>query len=153
MKPKVLQPLPDAAVSAVEETSNRPKILVADEARLVRNILKRILTEEIGCSVVEAQDGGEAVETYKLHRPDAAVLDIMLEGLNGVDAAKSILAFDPDANIVMTASMGQERLLGDCLFAGVRDFILKPFTRGRILNAVSLALRRGGAGAPAGTEG
>ena len=117
------------------------KALILDDARLMRNIIKGIVAEEMKCIVIEAENGEEAVEKYKKHSPDLVTMDINLEGQNGVNAAKAILAYDCNANIVIITSIGQERLLEECLAAGVRDFILKPFTRERIRNTVGRMLK------------
>jgi two-component system chemotaxis response regulator CheY len=118
-----------------------PTVLIVDDARLMRNIIKGILVEEMDCNVIEAANGDEAVELYERHSPDAVTMDITMEQQNGVDAARAILAYDCNANIVIVTSMGQERLLEECLAAGVRDFIVKPFARERVRNAVSHALK------------
>jgi two-component system chemotaxis response regulator CheY len=117
------------------------KVLVVDDTRLMRNIIKGILAEETEWEVIEAENGEEAVEKYKQHSPDAVTMDINMEGLNGVNAAKAILAYDCSANIVIVTSMGQERLLEECLAAGVRDYILKPFTHERIRETLGRALK------------
>ncbi len=119
------------------------KVLVVDDTRLMRNIIKGILAEEMECVVIEAENGEDAVEKYKQHSPDAVTMDINMEGLNGVNAAKAILAYDCIANIIIVTSMGQERLLEECLAAGVHDFILKPFTRERIRSILGRALKIG----------
>ena len=117
------------------------KVLVVDDTRLMRNIIKGILAEETEWEVIEDENGEEAVEKYKQHSPDAVTMDINMEGLNGVNAAKAILAYDCSANIVIVTSMGQERLLEECLAAGVRDYILKPFTHERIRETLGRALK------------
>ncbi len=120
------------------------KILIVDDARLMRNIIKGILVEALDCSVIEARDGAEAVELYKEHAPDVVTMDVTMERLDGVQAAKDILSYDNKANILVVTSMGQENLLKQCLEAGVRDFIIKPFSKDRIKNAVVRALKTSG---------
>jgi len=116
------------------------KIMIVDDARLMRNIIKGILLEELDCTVIEARDGAEAVELYKEHSPDVVTMDVTMERQDGVQAAKDILSYDSRANILVVTSMGQEKLLKECLEAGVRDFIIKPFSRDRIKTAVNRAL-------------
>ncbi|MDM7925277.1 MAG: response regulator [bacterium] len=123
------------------------KVLVVDDARLMRNILRRILEEDLECSVIEACGGEEAVELFKRHSPDAVTMDVTMENGNGIEAARAILAYDREASIVMVTSTGQERMVAEAVRCGVKDFILKPFTRERIRNAVGRVL---GIGAPVG---
>ncbi len=117
------------------------KVLIVDDARLMRNIIRGILVEAMDCTVIEARDGEEAVRLYKEHTPDVVTMDITMERLNGVDAAKAILNYDCNANVIVISSMGQERLLEECLEAGVRDFIIKPFSRDRIKAAIDHVLK------------
>ena len=117
------------------------KVLVVDDTRLMRNVIKNILVNNMDCTVLEAVNGEEAIRMYKEHAPDVVTMDITMERLNGVDAARAILNHDDKANIVVVSSMGQERLLEECLKVGVRDFIIKPFTRDRIMNAIEHVLK------------
>ena len=59
---------------------------------------------------------------------------------DGLEAAREILAADPNARIVMVTALGQEKMLLDSIALGVRDFVVKPFTEERILSAVEKAL-------------
>jgi two-component system, chemotaxis family, chemotaxis protein CheY len=117
------------------------KILIVDDARLMRNIIKGILAEEMDCTVLEASDGMEAVRLYKQHSPDVVTMDVSMERRSGLQAARDILQYDSRANIVVVTAIGQEKLLKECLDAGVRDFITKPFTKDRIRATVVRSLK------------
>jgi two-component system, chemotaxis family, chemotaxis protein CheY len=117
------------------------KILIVDDARLMRNIIKGILAEEMDCTVIEAADGMEAVRMYKQHVPDVVTMDVSMERQSGLQAARDILEYDSRANIVVVTAIGQEKLLKECLDAGVRDFITKPFTKDRVKAAVLRSLK------------
>jgi two-component system, chemotaxis family, chemotaxis protein CheY len=112
------------------------KILIVDDAKLMRNIIRNILTEAASHKILEAENGREAVARYKAERPDIVTMDITMEEQNGVEAAKEILAFDKNARIIMVTSLGQEKLLQECIKAGVSDYIVKPFSKERILASV-----------------
>jgi two-component system chemotaxis response regulator CheY len=112
------------------------KILIVDDAKLMRNIIRTALQENGNFKIVEAQNGKDAVILYKKEKPDIVTMDITMEEKNGVDAAKEILEFDPDAKIIMVTSLGQEKLLQECVKAGVSDYIVKPFSKERITSSV-----------------
>ncbi|MBN2028914.1 response regulator [bacterium] len=116
------------------------KLLIVDDAKLMRNILKKILLEDQGYIIFEAENGEEAVQIYKTNQPDLVTMDLIMGQKNGLEAAIDILAFDRHAKIIMVTSLGQEKLIQDCIKAGVKDFIVKPFTRERVQNAVSRIL-------------
>ena len=115
-------------------------IMIVDDARLMRNIIKNTLNEKAEHQILEAENGNRAVELYKENRPDIVTMDITMEEKNGVEAAREILEFDPDAKIIMVTSLGQEKLLQECIEAGVSDYIVKPFTMDRIISSVDNTL-------------
>ena len=117
------------------------RVLVVDDSVFMRDIIKDIFAAG-GFSVVgEAGNGVEAVEKYKELKPDLVTMDITMKVKDGLEAAREILAGDPDARIIMVTALGQEKMLLDSIALGVRDFVVKPFTRERIISAVQKALR------------
>jgi two-component system chemotaxis response regulator CheY len=118
------------------------KILVVDDAKIMRDIIKKTLLEYENCEIIEAQNGEEAVDIYKEELPDLVTMDITMELKDGLNAAKQILDYDQYAKIVMVTSLGQEKLLRQCIQIGVLDYIVKPFSKDRILSSVSTALTK-----------
>jgi two-component system chemotaxis response regulator CheY len=116
------------------------KILIADDAKLMRDIIKHVLNEIGDNEIISARNGNEAVEMYKQHRPDVVTMDITMESKTGLEAIREIIACDRNAKIIVVTSLGQEKLLNACLAAGARDYIIKPFSKERIRAAVHNAL-------------
>lgn len=116
------------------------KVLVVDDANFMRTVVKDTLVPSGFEIVGEATNGVEAVGKYAKLKPDLVTMDITMKVKDGVEAAKEILAADPNARIVMVTALGQEKMLLDCIALGVRDFVVKPFTKARILSAVEKAL-------------
>jgi two-component system chemotaxis response regulator CheY len=94
-----------------------------------------------GYSVLEAQDGQEAVTRYRSHHPDAVLLDINMPGLDGLSALKKIRQYDPGARVAMVTALGYKDEVTLALRAGAVDFVVKPYHRKRILAAVRKLLR------------
>lgn len=116
------------------------KILVVDDAKLMRSMINKTLAQYSENIVLEAKDGIDAISMYKLMKPDVVTMDITMNCKNGIDAAKEIIEYDPDAKIVMVTALGKENLLKECVRAGVKDYIVKPFTSERLLSALKKAL-------------
>ncbi|MFC1569489.1 response regulator [bacterium] len=116
------------------------KILIADDAKLMRDIIQRVILELDNFEIVIAQDGNEAVELYKKHKPNVVTMDITMHKKNGLEATQEIMKFDPNAKIIIITSLGQEQLLNACLTSGARDFIIKPFNKDRIKSAIQNAM-------------
>ena len=103
------------------------RILVADDASFMRQMIREIVEEEGHEVVAEASDGVEAIEQFKKHHPDIVTMDIVMPRRSGIDAVKGIVEIDPTACVVMCSALGQETLVQEALQAGARDFIVKPF--------------------------
>lgn len=88
----------------------------------------------------EAENGRVAVEKYKELRPDLVTMDITMPEMDGIEAVKRIREFDKDAKIIMCSAMGQQAMVVDAIQAGAVDFIVKPFQKERVLEAVKKAL-------------
>jgi len=118
----------------------KKKILIVDDAKLMRNMLKNILSQHYEYVILEAENGEDAVELYKVAKPIFVTMDITMDIKNGVESAKEILEYDPNAKIIIITALGQDKMLKECIKLGVKDFIVKPFTKERVLSAVSKLL-------------
>jgi two-component system chemotaxis response regulator CheY len=100
----------------------------------------RIL-EQGGFEVIgEAENGREAVEKYRLLRPDLVTMDIVMREIGGVDAVRAIREFDAKARILVCSAMAQQSLIAEVLAAGAKHFLLKPFQPSHLLEAAEHAL-------------
>jgi len=116
-------------------------ILVVDDAAFMRLNLKNILGE-FGHEVVgEAENGKQAVEKYRDLEPDLVTLDITMPEMDGIEAAGKIKEIDKDVKMIMcSAIMGQQAMVIKAIEAGAKDFIVKPFNKDRIKEAIEKAL-------------
>ena len=114
----------------------RKRILIADDATFMREMLKSALGSEQYEIVGEATDGEQAVEQYKAKKPDLMILDINMPKKNGIDALTEVMEFDPDANVIMCSDQKYESMIVMALKKGAKDFIVKPFNAYDILLAV-----------------
>jgi two-component system chemotaxis response regulator CheY len=80
------------------------------------------------------------VELYRTLKPDLVTMDIVMPEMGGIDAVREIMRIDPEARILMCSAMGQQALVVDAIEAGARDFIVKPFQPGRVLEAARRVL-------------
>lgn len=114
----------------------KARILVVDDAIFMRKMITDIL-EGSGMQVVgESENGSEAVEKYNELKPDLVTMDIIMPGMNGIDAVKKIISNDFNAKIVMCSALGQQALVKDALAAGAQDFLIKPFNPSRVIEVV-----------------
>jgi two-component system chemotaxis response regulator CheY len=115
------------------------KILIVDDAEFLRVRIAKMLTGD-GHEIMEADNGLKAIEAYKGSRPDLVLMDITMPEMDGLSALKEIRACDSSAKVVMLTALGQESVVLEAIKSGARDFIVKPFERDRIVNAISKLL-------------
>ncbi len=106
----------------------------------MRTLIKDVLTKGSYEIVGEAANGEEAVAKYKMLKPDLVTMDIVMPVKSGIDALKEIIAYDPNAKVVMCSALGQEILVMDAIEAGAKDFIVKPFTEENVLEVIGKVL-------------
>ena len=116
------------------------RILIADDLSFIRMLQKEVLTEGGYQIVGEAANGREAVEKYRELKPEVAILDITMPGMNGLEAMREILSLDPQARVLICSAIGQQSLMVEAIKAGARDFVVKPFKPERLASAIARAL-------------
>lgn len=119
---------------------NKPKILIADDASFVREILKTIIIKQGWIVVGEAEDGEEAIEKAFDLQPDIIIMDIVMPKYNGIEAARKILKKLPNIPIIGLSTMNNEEVMTDALSVGLISYITKPFENWAIVNAIKEAL-------------
>jgi two-component system chemotaxis response regulator CheY len=120
----------------------RRRVLIADDAAFMREMLRDILRDSDFEVVGEAANGDEAVSTYRELNPDLITLDIVMPGKSGLDALREILSHDPGACVVMCSALGQEALVMEALESGARDFVVKPFKPEQVIGALTKATQK-----------
>lgn len=117
------------------------KILIVDDSKMSRKMLRNIL-EGIGHDIAgEAVNGEEGVKLYKQLRPDAVTMDITMPEMDGLSSLKAIKEFDADARVVMITAAGQSSKLMDALKLGAKEFICKPYEPEQVINAFEEVLK------------
>jgi response regulator NasT len=117
------------------------RILLAEDETIIRLDLRDLL-ERAGFEVcAEAKDGEEAVELARDAEPDLAILDVKMPRLDGIEAARRIMAERP-IPIVMLTAYSQEELVTRAVEAGVFGYLVKPFREPDLLPAIRAARAR-----------
>jgi CheY-like chemotaxis protein len=100
------------------------KLLLVDDSERVRDVIKRVvgsLCEEI----YECADGDAALAAYNEFHPDWVLMDIQMQNINGLEATRRILAYDPQARIVIVTNYDDAHLRETARSIGARDYVLK----------------------------
>ena len=122
------------------ESLKELKVLIVDDVSIMRKTLKDILTEQCGIesnNLVEASDGTDAVFMYEQTRPDVVFLDITMPDMNGKEVIEKLKAIDPEPIIIMCSGSGDKMSVIECIRAGAKDYVRKPVTRERVVDALT----------------
>lgn len=113
------------------------KIVLADDHLIVRQGLHALLDAEADFDVIgETGDGISAVELVKKLNPDVVVLDLMMPGLNGIDAARQINKQTPRTKIIILSMYDDEGFVLEALSNGVSAYVLKDTGSADLIHAV-----------------
>jgi two-component system chemotaxis response regulator CheY len=113
-----------------------PRVLIADDALFMREMIKEII-EKAGFEVVgEASNGNEVVEKFRELKPDITTMDIVMPLKSGIEALQEITKDCHDAKVVVISALGQDSLVIEALEAGARDFIVKPFKPDKVIEVM-----------------
>ena len=122
-------------------STGAPRVLIAEDEPIVRMDLRGLL-EANGFDVcAEARDGEEALALARDHEPDAAILDLKMPGLNGIEAARRMYAERP-LPILMLTAYSDRRFVEEAIAAGVFSYLVKPFRETDVIPALRSALAR-----------
>ena len=116
------------------------KVMIVDDELFFREMLRDVVVNAGYKVVAEAMDGTEAVEKYRLHRPDITIMDIFMPEMNGIDAIKEIIAFDADARVLIYTGMGFDEDVEVALKSGARDVVLKNFFPEEVMEVINRVL-------------
>jgi DNA-binding NarL/FixJ family response regulator len=113
------------------------RILTVDDHALLRTGIAALVNAEPDMQLIaEASNGRDAVESFRLHRPDVTLMDIQMPGFNGIEAIDCILSEFPDARIiVLTTYTGDVQALR-ALRAGARGYVLKGHVHRELLETI-----------------
>ncbi|NLU51338.1 MAG: response regulator [Clostridiaceae bacterium] len=120
---------------------NKTTFVITDDAAFMRTLLRKVIEQSDDYEVVgEASNGLEAIKLAQELQPDIMTLDITMPEMDGIRAVPEILKVSPNTKIIMVSAMGQKSMVIEALRQGARDFILKPFDKSRVYEAIDNVL-------------
>lgn len=116
------------------------KIMIVDDSRTSRKILRGIL-ESAGHEIVaEATNGQEGYDKYVELKPDMVTMDVTMPVLDGIEALKKIKGDFPDSKVVMVTAAGQKTKMVEAVQNGADEFVSKPFDAEQLKKVIEKVL-------------
>ena len=111
-------------------------VLIVDDSRTSRRVLRDIL-ERAGYDIVgEAVNGQDGFDQYVKLTPDIVTMDITMPQVDGLESLKLIRKFNPNAKVIMITAAGQKEKMVEAVKFGAIEFITKPFMEESVLDAL-----------------
>lgn len=117
------------------------RIVVAEDEAIIRLDLVETLTEEGYEVVADTGRGDTAVELVRTHRPDVAIFDIKMPGMDGLEAARAV-SDEKICPVVMLTAFSQREIIEQARDAGALAYLVKPFQKTDLVPAIELAIGR-----------
>ena len=113
------------------------RILTVDDHPLLRKGIATLVNAEADMKlIVEASSGQEAIDLYRLHRPDVTLMDLQMSGMSGSEAISQVRSEFPDARIIVLTTYSGDAQILEALKAGARAYILKGHVHRELLEAI-----------------
>jgi len=126
------------------EISLKPKVLVIDDEKVIREGCHEVLTQE-GYKVVRAERGGQGLKMIEKEHFDIILLDLMMPGLSGFDVLSHVKTLHPDTSVIVITGYATIENSIEAMKNGAFDFIPKPFSPDQLRVVVSKAIEHTGA--------
>jgi two-component system response regulator NreC len=112
-------------------------VVLADDHRVVREGLRALLNAEADIKVVgDADNGLEAVEMVKHLKPRVLVVDLMMQGINGIEVTRQVRKLSTKTDVVILSMYGNESYVIEALRAGAKAYVIKESTASELVTAI-----------------
>lgn len=116
------------------------KIMIVDDSKFMRNILRDAIESGKHTVVAEADNGYDAVEQYEKYKPDLTTMDITIHGKDGIQVINEIVKKHSDAKILVVSALSEQTVRNSDRALPVQGYITKPFTKDDLLSKIESLL-------------
>jgi len=109
------------------------KVLIVDDSKTMRTIIKGALSKNDITDTLEAENGKEAVSLVMSEDPNLVLMDWNMPEMSGLDAVKAIRASGNKSPIIMVTTEAEKHRIVEAVQAGINDYLVKPFTPDALL--------------------
>lgn len=118
----------------------KKRVMVVDDSRIMELQIKKLLEDTDYEVAAYCENGEEAIARYDEVRPDVVTMDIIMPGIDGLEAAQVLMYEHDEARVIMISSLGDDDMLQEIYGIGAQAVLFKPLTREALLGALKKAL-------------
>lgn len=119
----------------------KKRLMVVDDSRVMELQICKLLENSKYEVVAYCENGEEAIARYEEVQPDIVTMDIIMPGIDGLEAAQVIAEAHPDARIIMISSLAYDDTIYEAENIGAKLFLYKPIDRAMLLDALEQAMQ------------
>jgi len=112
------------------------KVLIVDDAEFIRVKMNQVLLKH-NFTVIEAENGEEAVKQYTLGTPDIVIMDVTMPIMNGITAVKKIVEINKNARVIMLTNVDEQIIVMDAINNGACDYLIKPVQEQKLVDCIN----------------
>jgi CheY-like chemotaxis protein len=117
-------------------------VLIVDDSSLARRTVRSVVAE-LGLEAEEASDGNQALERYFLKRHDLVILDMVMNGMYGLEVLAKLKELNPEVRAIVVTADIQTSTVDQAKAAGAHAFVNKPIARKQLADTINLVLSGG----------
>lgn len=117
------------------------KLMIVDDSNIIRNRIQRAYDSDNFMLVATANNGFDAIEKFKLHRPDVITMDLTMPQMEGLECIEKIVSLDPDVRILVVSALSDKATGIEALSLGASGFLCKPFSDEELVEALDELMR------------
>ncbi len=114
------------------------KVLIVDNSSYMRMFVKKVIEKEGSYSIFGASNQDEAIEMFKIEKPDIVLLDLNMSEfkMDGIHVLTDIMKINPEAVVIIMSAVGHEEVKDECISLGSKGYIKKPFDTETLLKTL-----------------
>lgn len=116
------------------------KILIVDDSRTSRKILRNLLEKDGHEVIAEAVNGLDGIEKCKNLKPELITLDITMPEMDGIEALRQLMEYNKELKVIMATAAGQKEKMLEAIKIGAVEFISKPFESDKVIKTINSVL-------------
>lgn len=113
------------------------KLMIVDDSNIIRNRISRVFNASEFQLVATATNGQEAIDLYKMHRPQVVTMDLTMPQMDGLECIDRLVSMDPQVRILVVSALSDKATGIKALQLGASGFLCKPFSEEELGEALS----------------